>query len=107
MHERLPQERKKYKERKYAEFFRQILDIKSGYRESNPLCRFALPLRGIGVFCFFLISVYQIFSGMQIFACFLYQMALYAGSIALLCFRSPATPYLQKKGKLFAQLPLF
>lgn len=42
--------RKNIKERKCG-IFRQIFDVKSGYRESNPLCRFALPVRSIGVFC--------------------------------------------------------
>ena len=121
--------RKNINERKCG-IFRQIFDAKSGYRESNPLCPACQEYRCFlflcfvfcvlcfvfcvfffllcfSVLCFFLISVYQIFSGMQIFACFFHQMALSAGSIALFCFRSPATPYLQKKGSCLPSLLFF
>ena len=73
--------RKYIKERKCG-IFRQIFDAKSRYRELNPLCPACQEYRCFLCFvfsfssfvflflCFFLLSVYQIFSGMQIFACF-------------------------------------
>lgn len=104
MHKRLPQERKKYKERKYAEFFRQILDTKSGYRESNPLCPASQRYR-----CFLFLSDFSI-PGFFRYANFCVFFSP-DGPVcrqhrpALLSLASYAV--FAKKGKLFAQPPLF
>ena len=89
--------RKNIKERKCG-IFRQIFDVKSGYRELNPLCPASQRYR-----CFLFLADFSIpdFFRYANFCVFFYQMALVAflpaSSIALPCFRSPATPSSQKK----------